>query len=70
MTNFIDDRHAQYCGWVTGIALRHGLHVEIVNDEGGNHTDRLLINVGAPMGKTVMIEFIIPEPPDEWEYPQ
>jgi hypothetical protein len=33
----VDDRHALYVGWVTGLLSRLGVPVAFVDDEQGNH---------------------------------
>jgi hypothetical protein len=60
--HFTGARHALYVGWVAGIAMRHGMHVEPVTDDAGNHTDQLRLTI-AP---DVAIAFIVPPPPPEW----
>ena len=65
MTNFVDDRHSFYVGWVHGLALKHGLPVKPVFDEAGNYTDRLVLVLDlARESHTVTI--IVPPPPPDW----
>jgi hypothetical protein len=59
--HFVDERHALYVGWVAGIALRNGVAVELVNDEHGNHTDRLRL----VLDQTI-IDVVVPPPPEDW----
>jgi hypothetical protein len=59
---FVDDRHALYCGAVLGVAMRHGLPIEVVADDAGNYTNELQIRV-AP---NIVITLIVPPPPDDW----
>jgi hypothetical protein len=68
---FVDDRHNLYCGWVQGLALRHGLSASLVIDEAGNFTNRLSIELGGAQGprmgiEGLSIELIIPYPPEDW----
>ena len=58
------DRHALYVGWVLGLAMRHGLPVTLVDDEHGNHTDRLAVIVSP----TLTITVVVPPPPDDWTF--
>ena len=58
------DRHALFVGWVVGIAMRRGVDVQVVVDDDGNYTDRLIVPIG-DLGLTV----IVPPPPDDWEFP-
>lgn len=60
---FASDRHALYCGWVAGIAMKHGFDMTIVTDAQGNYTDRFVIHLRPYADITV----VVPEPPDEWE---
>lgn len=60
--NFETDRHALYCGWVMGVAKRHGLPFEAVMED-GNWTPKLALRVS----DDVAITLVIPPPPDEWE---
>jgi len=62
---FVDDRHTLYCGWVAGIALRHGVPLSVVDDADGNHTNRLRLNL--PSG--ISVEIIVPYPPGSWSLP-
>ncbi len=60
---FDSDRHALYCGWVAGIAMKHGFDMRIVTDDEGNYTDHFVINLRPYATVTV----IVPPPPDDWE---
>lgn len=62
MSNFIDDRHTIYVGWVLGIALRHHVPLTPVLDDAGNYTDRLTMEIS----DDVTLTFIVPPPPDDW----
>jgi hypothetical protein len=69
-SNFIDDRHNLYVGWVLGIALLNGLRLAPVVDDLGNYTDRLRLVMPNPDG-TFTIDLVVPYPPDDWElYPK
>lgn len=59
--NFKDDRHNLYVGWVAGLAIKHGVLLDMITDDIGNYTARLAIEIG---GKR--IEFVVPYPPDDW----
>jgi hypothetical protein len=59
----VDNTHALYIGCVAGIAVRHGLSVEFVDDERGVHTDHLLIKLNDAVQFTV----IVPPPPPDWK---
>jgi hypothetical protein len=61
MSNFLNDRHNLYVGWVLGIALKNGVPAVPVVDEDGNFTDRLSIPIGDNN-----ITVVVPEPPPEW----
>lgn len=61
-SNFLDERHNLYCGWVFGMALKHGLPIEPIGDDAGNFTDRFAMAL--PDGITLTL--VIPPPPDEW----
>jgi hypothetical protein len=65
---FVDDRHAQYAGWVLGIALKNGVPVTNVVDEHGNHTDRLQLELHDPKQRPtkLMVTLVVPPPPDDW----
>lgn len=63
MSNFADDRHALYVGWVLGIAAKHHLAFEPEADGEGNYTDRLLYGVRPGLTLTL----VVPPPPDDWE---
>jgi hypothetical protein len=63
---FVDERHALYAGWIFGIAMKHGVPVELVDDEDGIHTNQLRLGVGYT---NVMVTVIVPYPPDDWEFP-
>lgn len=60
MSNFADDRHALYVGWVLGTAHKHG--AEPVLDEDGNYTDRISVPIGAQS-----ITVLVPPPPAHWK---
>jgi hypothetical protein len=66
--HFVSDRHALYVGWVLGIALRNGVVLRNVDDEHGNHTDRLALDLYDPERRPVAttITFVVPPPPDDW----
>lgn len=66
MSNFLNDRHTLYVGWVLGIALSNGVDAVPVLDEAGNYTDRLEITLSGG-NPAVTIAVIIPEPPEDWE---
>lgn len=63
--HFKNDRHALYQGWIAGIAMRHGVPIELITDESGNYTNHIRI----PLGDTdTMIEVVVPEPPADWKF--
>ena len=59
---FVDERHALYCGWVMGIALRHDLPFTPVVDEHGDYLGELALTL--PDGTSIVL--VIPYPPDDW----
>jgi hypothetical protein len=59
---FESDRHALYCGWIAGIAMKHGFDMSIVTDEDGNYTDRFVLRLKPYATITV----VVPPPPEEW----
>lgn len=61
MSNFIDERHNLYVGWVLGFAIRHGLPVTPVADDDDNFTDRFNIDIAGQM-----ITVVVPYPPEDW----
>lgn len=61
-SNFANVRHNLYVGWVIGFAHRAGLKVIPMYDEGGNYTDRFVIDMN---GRAITL--VVPEPPDDWE---
>lgn len=70
MTNFVDERHCLYVGWVVGIALRNGVPAKPILDDAGNYTDRIAFTGwDASDGVVVEITMIVPPPPVEWELP-
>jgi hypothetical protein len=62
VSNFKNERHNLYCGWVMGQAVKFGIVAEPVIDDDGNYTDRVRL----PEIDGVAIELVIPEPPAEW----
>jgi hypothetical protein len=66
--HFIDDRHAQYAGWVLGCAMRAGVKASPVYDADGNYTDRITIRLteGRLRGLDAVVTLIVPPPPDDW----
>ena len=62
-SNFVNDRHALYVGWVLGIARENGLDVWPTMDEAGNYTDRIMLHLDA---ETFTIKLVVPPPPDDW----
>lgn len=60
-SNFIDDRHNLYCGWVLGIAIRNGLVAEPEMDEGGYYLPRLKVRLGEHS-----VTVVVPYPPADW----
>ena len=65
---FANDRHALYCGWVVGLAMRHGLLVSLVDDEEGNHTDHMRVFLGDAFGERFIVDLVVPEPPVDWTF--
>lgn len=62
MSNFVDDRHNLYCGWVFGLALKYDLPLQPIYDD-GNFTNRMAMAL--PNGITITI--VVPPPPDDWQ---
>lgn len=63
--HFADARHALYVGWVCGLALKNGLDAWPVDDDAGNHTDRIAIRLPT-VGLAATIELVVPYPPEDW----
>lgn len=64
--NFVDDRHALYAGAILGIAMKHGLNLRPCIDTEGNYTNHLRLSLEDPAEVPVVIELIVPPPPDDW----
>ena len=64
-SNFESDAHALYCGWVLGLALKHGLKVFPNTDADGNYLPELVVEM--PPGASIeFLTVIIPVPPEDW----
>lgn len=65
LSNFESDAHALYCGWVLGLALKHGLTVFPNTDADSNYLPELVIEM--PTEASIQyLTVIIPPPPDDW----
>lgn len=68
-TDFENDRHALYTGWVLGIAMRHGIDLSPDVDEAGNYTPNLTIRFQAGPGRpAASVTLVVPPPPDDWTF--
>jgi hypothetical protein len=63
----LTEQHAQYAGWVLGIARRNAVPVAAVTDENGDYTNELLLCL--PNWEP-RITVVVPEPPADWELPK
>ena len=64
-SNFVNDLHVLYAGWVLGAMIKAGLTgIEPVYDEAGMVTNR--VTVTTPDGAVTLV---IPPPPDGWRFP-
>lgn len=61
MSNFKDDRHALYTGWVLGKLAKHSFRSTPMVDDEGDYVPSVAIEVG---NETIVLD--VPEPPDEW----
>jgi len=64
MAEFESERHALYCGWVLGLAMRYGIPARPVVTAEGEYTNRLTCEVEG--GATVTL--VVPPPPDDWTF--
>jgi hypothetical protein len=62
MSNFHNDRHNLYAGWVAGIAAKHGVPLHPVKDSMGNYTAELQLELPGD----ITITLVVPEPPEDW----
>lgn len=60
--NFVDERHALYCGWVMGLTLRHELPIRPGIDEDGDYNSLLFVELPGEH----LLTLVIPYPPDDW----
>jgi hypothetical protein len=69
MSNFLDDRHALFCGWVIGSLLRQHQLVKPeflpspVTNDSGDYLPRVRFIADDPAQS---FELVIPEPPEAW----
>lgn len=64
-SNFVNDNHVLYAGWVMGTMVKAGLPFAPVRDDQGNYTNR--VTTTTPDG--VVITLLIPAPPEDWTFP-
>lgn len=61
MSNFLNDRHNLYCGWVLGQFAKHKARVTPMVDGDGNYLPKIAFEVGP---ETIVLD--IPEPDEDW----
>jgi hypothetical protein len=59
----LDQNHALYVGAVWGLAMKHGLPLLPEQDDDGNYTDRLVMDIS----DKITVTFIVPPPPEGWD---
>lgn len=63
MSKPVDRRHAQYVGWMLGIARRAGLPAQPVLDDAGYCTDEISFPA---VNSDINITVVVPPPPEDW----